>query len=229
MKSLKIILFFVLVFMMSITGCTNNQNVDESIIEKAKILEINEYQLTMLQISYDEFKENMKDIVVDINYLDDKEIFGYMGVDGNRIYLAKDLAGLTLEEIELLNNEFEEEMRKQFEEKGLDYETESEYGKWSIEEIKLSGVYDYSDQNWKYLFSQTLIKYNDNNNTEMLTNKRYRFVEDAGEWKILDVEQSFVSWNDRNITMKDEVINKLKYQTYNNDPVEYIEVFNFGD
>jgi len=225
----KPVLLIVIVFILSLIGCTQNKilDINELIIEKTKTYEIYEDQFIRLQISYDEFKKNMKDIVIDINYLDDKELFGYSGISGNRMYFAKDLVGFTLEEIKLLLEDVENDLRKQYEEKGWDYdkykkETEIEYGNPSVE-VKISNVYDDRDYNWKYVFSQTYIKYNNKNNTEQYINKRYRFVEENGEWKILNVDQSSIHW-DKDSEMKEELLKKLSYQTFNNEPIEYIEI-----
>lgn len=231
MRSKKLALFFVIVFILSLIGCAQSKSIDisELIIEKAKSYEMNEDQFIRLQISYDEFKENMKDIVVDINYFDNREMFGYKGISGNRMYLAKDLVGLTLDEIKILEDDVENEQRKQYEEKGLDYdkykkEMEIKYGNPFIE-IKLSNVYDYKGYNWKYVYSQTHIKYNNNNKTEGIINKRYRFVEENGGWKILNVDQSFANWGKDSLVMKEELLKNLKYTTFNNEAIEYIKIF----
>ncbi len=225
---------FVMVLIVSLLGCNDvKENPNQTLIDKVKSFEVNEDQLLKLQISYDEFKEKMKDVVVDINYYDNTEIFGYSGISGNRMYLAKDLVGLTLTEIKGLEQDVENEQRKKYEEKGWDYEQhkkqmELDFGNPTIE-VKLSNVYDYKEYKWKYVFSQTHRKYNDENNREQVINKRYRLAEEDGIWKILNVDVSMAWWGDNNKSMKQIQLEKIHFQTFNNEPVEYVVTFNLGE
>lgn len=217
---------FVIVFIFILTGCTDNKtvNIDELIVEKSKAFELNEDQFLRFQITYDEFKENMKDIVVNIDYLDNELIIQF----GEIIFLGKDLLGLTLEEINLLVEDTLNECKKEYEEKGWDFNSFKEeiegYTNASIE-VKFSDVYDVENKNWKYVYSQTHMVPNNNYYTDIYTNKRYWFVEEDGDWKITGVDERSEGLGEHTKLTKEELLNKIGNNKFNNEPVEYTETY----
>lgn len=234
MKNKKTVVILLVIMMLSLVGCSLNSNsqvdINKQIIEKVKAYEINEYEFRKLEFSYDDFKEKMKDIVVAINYFDNEDMFGYSNQEVNRMYKAKDLAGLSIEEIKVLQEDVESDSRKSYEEKGWNYDKRVEEMKKlgsPYFEFKISGVYDDDGHDWKYVYSNVYTNWF----SETYTNKRYRFVNEDGIWRIINVDESFLNWNEnlKEYGSKEEFLKKLKYQTFNNEPVEYIETFIIGE
>lgn len=213
----KFYLLALFVILLAISGCSDNVTENQQLIDKVVELEEAERKFLDLEISYDEFYSTVEKIMVDPHYYDEEIIIAL----SNEQYRGKDFAGLSIEEINALVDELEDKYSDEYEK----IFSQAKNTKM-VSTFKVSDVYDYPDHNWKYIYSQTIINitYPDES-VEGYMNKRYRFENIDGEWKIKIVESAYTYFHEGNpekLEMKEELLADLHYQTNNNEPVEYV-------
>lgn len=202
-----------LFLIISLIGCneqvaSKRDTVDEDIIKKVKTYERNEYLLYRLEITYEHFKDNVKDIVTEsFSYKDNEIIFAYDG----KIYKGIDLQGISIDELK----EHKMNLEKYAEESGI-LPDETTY--------KISKIYDDKYREWKYVVVKKIMEFNDMN-IEMHVNKVYKLIKEEEEWKILDISEKPIEWNNDKEEKLD--VTKDEYTTVriNNETVEFIESF----
>lgn len=216
-NKVNLVIIYVSIFLV-LVGCTSvkisNENVsDNDIVDKVKTYETNEYLFNKLEISYSEYKDNIKDTVV--------SFFPYKDNDVIFIYNDIKLTGKDLEK--MASKEW-----KEHKDKIVDI-----FPKYDNDIIdttyEMSGVYDSKDYNRKYVFVKIIKKYNYENKLETHTNRRYTVVKENNEWKIMDIGIKTAEWKDENEKLfnvkKEQYLEKTAYFSVNNQPVEYKEYF----
>lgn len=211
----KIFLTAIFLFLIiTLIGCDlqvdlKSNSINEDIIKKVKIYEKNEYLMSNLEITYNQYKENVKNIVIQsFTYKDNETIFAYDG----KIYKGIDLIGISPEELKKHKRNLEKYMQ----------------GSGNLPSkitYQISKVYDDKFRQWKYIAVKKIMTY-DNHKTEVHINKVYTFKKENEEWKIMRISENYINWSDE-IEKKQE-ITKEEYTkiTINNETVEFIEGFN---
>lgn len=204
--------------LIAIIGCEiseipNRNALNESLVNKVKLYERNEYLFDNLAISYNEYKKNIRDIVVSFfPYKDNQVVFVY-----NDIKLkGEDLEKMTSKEWEVHKNK----IASIFAKNNNDI-VDTAY--------EISDVHNSKDYNRKYVFVKIIKKYNYKNNLETHTNKRYTFSIEDGKWKIINISSKSAEWKEENDKLssnsKKQYLEKTAYFSVNNKPVEYKEHF----
>lgn len=209
-------ILLLLTILLGLTACSS-EKVDDELTNKVIQLQKSEYQFLMREISYDDFKGKIADIVTDPNYYDDIVVLSYTSNGEQKTYKAKHFNGLSLKETNAI---YEQAMK---EDESLKKSFDDITAHFILAETKVSKAYDYESQGWKYVYSltETITSETEQN----FTTKRYQFVEQDGDWKITHSDADSIWFNESTIDKKSEVLPKLRFQTHNNEPVEYIAEF----
>lgn len=217
-------LILIIVLSLSLISCNKKENLNNKLIEKVKILEENEYKFNRFNITYDEFITNTKNILYDANkYIDDKYIAINKNNNKNVRYKGIDLKGLNIQELNVLKNDIKK------------FDLEDFNIKLNTEEIKisLSHAYDIGDPNKRVIFGQKIAKIESVNTMENYSNRRYTFKKINGKWKILMIETDSAAYLTKasrvNKEVKEEIINKLNYNVFNEDKIKYSTVYYLKD
>ncbi|WP_425446874.1 hypothetical protein [Dethiothermospora halolimnae] len=199
---LSIILIFILV------GCGDKvtSNNEDELIGNIKTLEKKNYLFDTFQITYDNYIKSINDIISkDYNYKNDDTAF-FM-IDGKEIK-GKDLKGKSIEDLKEYKEHF----------KGLENGMKLLY---DSSKVKISKVYYDKDLNVKYIFSNIIKDYGDNE--EEIINKMYTFREEDENWKITNIEKSSIYIDENTEESKEELLKKLRYNNYDGEEMEYVE------
>lgn len=209
-------ILFLFTILLGLTACSS-EKVDDELTNKVIQLEKSEYQFLTREISYDDFKDKIADIVAEPNYYDEIVVLSYTSNGEQKTYKAKHFNGLSLKET---NTIFEQAMK---EDENLKNSLNGITAHFKLAETNVSKSYDYESQGWRYVYSLT--EYITSETEQYYTSKRYQFIEQDGEWKITHTDADSIWFNESTIDQKDEILPKLRYQTHNNEPVDYITEF----
>lgn len=197
-------------FTINLIGCKVQKlsNYNEEIINKVKMYEENEYLVEHLEITYDQYKKNVEDIVFEkFSYKDNEMIFAYDG----KVYKGIDLLGISIEEFKEHKENLEKHAKEwDFLPNNITY--------------KISEVYDDSYREWKYIIVKRIMEYN-NKDYETHVNIVYTCAKENDEWKIMNVSKNYISWKDE--YEKEKGMTKKDYTgvRINNEIVEFTESF----
>jgi len=198
-----------LLVLISVVGCKDINDKKENLTEKIVTLEKNKSKLENLDITYNEYKENIK-VVTTKDFLKSKIKDILFVIDGKQ-YTGSILIDLSKEETEKLKREIKEINKK------MNLFIKSK-------KIEISDSYESEIPNTKYVFSK--ITETDESETESTTTKRYTFIKENDKWKIDNIDFDTISVPANNNQNKDKLVSNLKYQTKNNEKVEYIKEIN---
>ncbi|MBO8170887.1 MAG: hypothetical protein H0Z33_03240 [Bacillaceae bacterium] len=211
---------FVLLTVLLLSGCMNKteKSVNPSIIEKTRTLKQTLIQARYLNMSYEDYKNTVEDILVDPTYFDAEEILVYNGES----YRIADLKGLSDDEFQQLKT-YQKEMRH-----------DEIFNTLSIT-VDISKVYEDPDHNWKIVFARQIDKWEDESGLEheFYQVNKYMFTEDDDKWKISGVETGTHHYYEgkeekSGMDSKEEYLKEyLPYTTYMDEPVTYIEKIEF--
>lgn len=205
----KIFIFLSIVLLI---GCSNDLN--EKLVENIKVLETNDLLLSNILINYDTYKENTKGILKDYSHKRGEIIFNIGGKD----YSAIDLEFTSKEKL----NTYREDVIEIFKDKINPFTKDVE--------IKISNTYDAGYNEWKYVFTKVIKKYETDDNSIGITNKRYTLEKINGKWKVINIDKFtdffYDNMENKKGRTKKEAMKSMKYQTINNEKVEYIISFN---
>lgn len=212
------------------TGCDNNKSEENEFIEKVNILETNEYKINNLEITYDEFKDNIKSIFsqkYETYYLEKKE--RNQIIWANKENYIKEIEGLSKEELEKYQERVLDESQKDgFEKLELTIE---------ISDANYEGTFD--GEKRVYSKKTRTIYSNDMRPIKQLFFTMYDFKKINNEWKISNMKNSYLRL-DKGIydekmqkmrELSDKEIKKLLASTAftpeNNSKIKYVESINF--
>lgn len=202
----KIYYLIILIIIVIISGCESEPGITS--FYKIKMIEINERKLDNLEISYDDFLNNINNIFTEdfsklyLMRLRDNYSFSYDGKSHK------------LNELEAMNEDQLSEMRK------LRYEKLFSYFKKSTATIKISKIYNFKDERVIYTKTFSEIEMIDMKN-EVWIYKAYHFKKINNEWKISDIhETSFLL--DDNMETKAR-LDEISRSKYSRADVEYID------
>lgn len=219
----------ILITLFLVYGCTSKEvsreSFNEQLVEKVKILEINDLKFTRLEITYEEYHKNIEGILDNsLSHMDDKSIFAYTDENDNLLqFNGIDLKGLSMDELKFHRSNIMEQSKK-YNDDLFNYNN-YEYT------FSISDVYDPEMHGWKYVFTQGIANIKSEQNYINIVNKRYTFAEIEGKWKVINIEESIGFYNngmklvDNKDATVEDVMEMLKYQTANNEKVEYIMTF----
>ncbi|MTI47454.1 hypothetical protein [Sporosalibacterium faouarense] len=227
MKKSMFISILILLFLIS--GCetqeSSSQSIEEKMIDKVKILAVNDIKFKHLDITYSDYKSNIEGILVDwFPDLDDEVIFSSYDENGQlKEFKGIDLKGLSIDDLKAHKEKLKKDMQ---------YNMTSFISNENVENtLKISDVYDPNVNDFRYVFTQRITKFHDEKNTVDYVNKRYTLQKIDNEWKIINIEKSMTWYYDgltvngkdgeKAITLE-ELIKMPKYTSYNNEEIEYI-------
>jgi len=220
----------VILMIVGLTSCKNEVSQKNVFIEKVKILETNEFKLNTLEISYDEFKENIRGIFpekFEKYYLEEKENTLIFKWDNKEVYI-KDLEGISDEELA--------QYRKMSHEKAIEYGFEKSEERFEISDENYEGTFD--GEKRVYSRKTHTIYFAEAEPLEKLLFTLYDFKKVDDEWKISNRKSSFVR---KNMKIYDKGLEKMREATpeefqdilasiaftpENNDAIKYVESFN---
>ena len=220
----------VLLMIIGLIGCRNKEAQKNTFIEKVKILETNEFKLDALEITYDEFKENISGIFpqkFEKYYLEKKENTLILDWDNKKLYI-KDLENKSKEELD--------NYRKMVHEYSKKYGFDKFEERVEISNENYEGTFDgekrvYSKKTQIHYFEET-------EPLEELNFTLYDFKKIDDEWKISNIKSSYVR---KNVKIYDRQIGKMREATpeefkeilassaftpENNNKIKYVESFN---
>lgn len=220
---------FILIMIIGIIGCRNKQAEKNAFIQKVKILETNEFKLDALEITYDEFKENISGIFpqkFEKYYLEEKENTLILNWDNNKLYI-KDLEGISKEELD--------GYRKMVHEHAKAYGFNKSKQKVEITDENYEGTFDgekrvYSKKTQIHYFEET-------ETVEQLIFTLYDFKKIDDKWKISNIKSSSVRKNMkiydrqkekmREATPEEfkEILASTAFTPENNEKIKYVESF----
>ena len=201
-----IVLSILLLTSISLLSCAENDDEKESLTEKVITFEENQNKLENLDVTYDGYKENVDDITTD-NFLESKDKDVLIVID-EKSYTNSDLNDLSKSQIENLKKEVKDIEGKM---------------KLTIidKRIEVSKAYETEDENKQYIFSKTTEV--DESDTETIMTKRYTLIKEDDNWKIQNIHFDVISIPRNTDQDKDELVSNLKYQTKNNEEIEYVK------
>lgn len=216
--------------MVGATGCDNKKSERNEFIEKVKILETNEYKINNLEITYDEFKDNIKGIFsqkYEKNYLEKKA--SNQIIWANKKNYIKEIEGLSEEELE------------NYQAKVLDDSKEDGFEKLELTIEISDATYEGTFDGEKRVYSKkTRTIYS----TDMKTIKHffftmYDFKKINDEWKISNVKNSYLRldkgiYDKKTQKMRELSTDEIKkllastaFTPENNNKIKYVESINF--
>lgn len=202
----------ILILATNLIGCGGTQVGDTDLVKNVAALEQNEYQLKRMNISYEKYEESMSEIVKE-DYLNSSGE-DVMFATNDKEYKKIDLKDLSEDERNSLKDEIDV-VRKEVGLQDSDINIE-------ISKVFHAGVYD-----WKYVFSKITEQGNDLKQTTEITTKRYTFENIDDTWKIINVDSSSIWYSDEDT--KDKLLPNLKYQTFNDEEIEYGVSYDLSD
>jgi hypothetical protein len=162
--------------MIGTTGCNSKGFENNEFIEKVRILETNEIDLDFLEITYDEFNENINGVFTPENgnyYFENKDKRYFLNVDGEDLRM-KDLENITEEEFK----KYQEIIAENFKEDGI---------KRIDSKIQISDEnYEAINEDEKKAYSKTTqtVYYADKESVKTMVLKAYYFKKTDEKWKI---------------------------------------------
>lgn len=229
-KKKFVVLLFILIIIGS-TGCNNKKSEKNIFIEKVKILETNEFKLDALEITYDEFKENVSNIFpqkTEKYYLEKKDNTLIFDMDSTKLYI-KDLEDISEEEL----NSYRKMLQGFFNERGFE---------------KLEQRVEISDENYEGTFDGEKRVYSKKTRTLYFADTEpvkelhftmYDFKKVDDEWMISNTKSSFVRKNmdiydKKTGTLREpteeefkKVLASTAFTPENNNKIKYVESINF--
>ncbi len=214
-----IVVLFVSLVMIGTTGCNSKEVENNQFIEKVKILETNEIDLDFLEITYDEFKENINGVFTPKNgnyYFENKDKRFFLNVDGEDLRM-KDLENITEEEFK----KYQEIIADNFKEDGIQ---------------KIDLKIEISDENYESIFEgekrvyskTTQIVYFDNKEpVETLIFKAYDFKSVDNKWGISKIEKSYAKASKYSEKALKTKLAFTAFTPENNRKIKYVESINF--
>lgn len=206
----------VLLILLLIIWCYNQKIKDNQFIEKVKKYETNETELDFLNITYDEYKKNIRGILtveMEEYYLKNKDKRHFL-----RIIDDKDLR---MRDLENINEEEFKEYKK------IINENNKENGIKQIDiKIEISNDnYESLIEGNKRVYSKTTrtIFYVDKAPTKSFIFKAYDFKKMKKEWKIEKISRSYAKGNSSKIMLP-----FTAYTPENNRKTKYIESINIS-
>lgn len=204
-KTLSLLLILLFFFSLFIINYTKKNSINEE-VKKVVEFEKSQYLYRNLKISYDDYK-NIYTNIFSKKFNFDEEIIVYTP---NMTIRNKDLIGLNLEDIKELLLPYTSKLSADIKPQNII--------------IDVSDVYLHSDFGVNYVFTKSIVSYD--NGIESYITKRYTFDKENSN-KVVMLDQSVDSYNKNdehqnpNIK-KEDVLKRLKYQTYYNKPIKYI-------
>lgn len=185
----------------------------------------------MLDISYEEFKENVKNIISEEffkTHIDNRIIYQFAQNKGDNLVIKKykgnDLKNLSEEEMNFINERIKEHYKMFYGEKYKELK----------KNVRISRVYDVNvtNENWKSVYSNQIVETKDSKNSIIVVNNRYVFEEIDSTWKIIRIDTEVNSFDDDKkekygIT-KDEFLKNMRFSTKDNKDIEYIRTYSMN-
>lgn len=211
-------------------GSTNKPSEENQLVEMVKTLEENEYAFKKLDITYEEFQNNIKTIMPEDykgTYIDYD--FVYAGAKDGMLhhYQVSDLKNLSDEDFEYHQNYLKMGPPINFE---IGYEN-------SDVVVSISKPYEPSDKDKRVVFVQKVIRQDKNTLKKVLDtsdtsslfketyiNRKYTFKKENSQWKFLkrDIDMKHITFEEfENTDNIEEFLNDMKLNTINGEKVEY--------
>lgn len=220
----------IILMILGLTSCTNEEPQKNIFIEKVKILEMNEFKLEALEITYDEFQENISGLFpekFEKYYLEEKVNTLIFNSDNKKLYI-KDLEGISDEEL----NQYRKMLYENYVELGFDKLEQ----RVEISDEKYEGTFDGEKRVYSRITKTIYFAEADSGEGLIFTIYDFKKIDD--EWKISNIKSSSVR---KNVKIYDEELEKTRKATpqefkeilastaftpENNNAIKYVDSFN---